>query len=371
MPPDHPHALPCTTDTATPLRLWLQVFGVVLVTVVVLLVWTLLTPPFQGDLTRLGRLSETAFGPTQPTQPIDPALRVSSALHEADVLVIGDSFSRPLLWQSVLVARGLRVATADWQAVGPLCTDLAEVLRTQGFRGRAVVIESVERGLQSVLDAAQTCTHTRPGAFHALRTRQPARDWNAAGAFGLNTRETLFTGLLTAWHTHRARTSEAPELVHRTDGAARVRIQHLPDGCARFSHRLCTRGLFFADDRTAPPFTAATVSRLQQLAARHPGLALTWLVLPNKSSVYLEPERASTAAATLETTRLGPDLFAPFVRDSRQMRDLYSPNDTHLSPEGYRRAGQQAADWLTFTAARCRTAPDSPTHPPATRSACR
>ena len=352
-------------------RLWLRVFGTGVAIVAALLLWTLLTPPFRGDLTRLGRLSETEFGPTQPTRPIDRALRVSSALHEADVLVIGDSFSAPLLWQSALVKRGLKVATANWLTIGPVCADLGAVLRAQGFRGSAVVIESVERGLEGHLNASLACAHMRPGR---LQTHQTARDWDTAGAFGLNTSETLLTGLLTTLHTRSARQSAAEELVHQRDGAGLVRIQRVPDGCQRFSHRLCERGLFFVDDRTAAPFTPASVARMQQLASRHPDLSITWLVLPNKSSIYLQPDRAATVGATLETAGLGPDLFGDFVSLSRQTRDLYSPNDTHTSTEGYRAVGQRVLDWLdarTPTSTRCRTAPDSPTPPPAAKSACR
>lgn len=332
---------PAQHDAA--LRLWLRVFCSVLAAVLALLLWTLLTPPFRGDLTRLGRLSETAFGPTLAQPVVPPALRVSSALQEADVLVIGDSFSVPLRWQSVLVERGLRVATIGWQALGPLCADLGEVLRTQGFTGSAVVVQSVERGLAAHLDAALACAHTRP---QRLQTRHTPRDWDPAGPFGLNTRETLFTGLLTQWHTHRARTSPEEELRHATGGADSVRIQRVPDGCQRFSHRLCERGLFFADDRTSRPFDAALVDKLQRLSHRHADLSITWVVVPNKSSVYLNPRHSPDAAATLEAGGFGPDLFRLLTETSRQQRDLYLPNDTHLSPAGDRLLGERIADWL-------------------------
>lgn len=335
-----------TTPSAKAADTWLCVFGIVLAVVVGLLLWTLLTPPFRGDLTRLGRLSEAAFGPTQATLAIDPALRVSSTLQEADVLVIGDSFSVPLLWQSVLVERSLRVATIGWKALGPLCADLGDVLQAQGFRGSAVVIESVERGLAAHLDAALACARTRPGS---LLMQQAPRDWEPAGPFGLNTRETLFTGLLTNWHTYRARISQAEELLHHTDGADRVRIQRVPDGCLRFSHPLCERGLFFADDRTSSPFASSSVERMQRISRRHADLAITWIVMPNKSTVYLPAESSvstRTAGAAMEAAGLGPDLFAEFAHRIRQTRDLYSPNDTHTSQEGYRLVGEQVYSWL-------------------------
>ncbi|WP_310461007.1 hypothetical protein [Sphaerotilus sp.] len=344
-PADHFATAEAESTAASPsVRLWLRVFGAVVAGVAALLLWTLLTPPFRGDLTRLGRLSETEFGPTQPPRSIERALRVSSALQDADVLVIGDSFSAPLLWQSALVAHGLKVATIDWQVIGPVCADLGSLLRAQGFRGSAVVIESVERGLAGHLDASLACAQQRTGR---LQTRQTARDWDTTGPLGLNTSETLFTGLLTTLHTRHARLSGAEELVHHTDGADRVRIQRVPDGCQRFSHRLCERGLFFADDRTSAPFGPSSVEQMQQLARRQADLSITWLVLPNKSSIYLQADRAATVGGTLETAGLGPDLFGDFVRLSRQTRDLYSPNDTHTSTEGYRTVGQHVHEWLS------------------------
>lgn len=338
-----PDTAPDSAQAASGTRLWLRVFGAGVLVVTTLLLWTLLTPPFRGDLTRLGRLSETAFGPTLASTPIDASLRAGSTLQDADVLVIGDSFSAPLLWQSVLVAQGLKVATANWLSFGPLCADLGTVLRAQGFRGRKVVVESVERGLAGHLEDALACAHTRPGR---IQLQQTAHDWPSAGPLGLNTRETLFTGLLTHWHTRGVQQSRADEIVHRHDGAERVRIQRVPEGCEHFSHRLCAWGLFFADDRTARPFGPAAVDSLTQLARRHADLDISWLVMPNKSSVYLEAGRSATVGAELEARGLGPDLFADFVSRSRRTRDLYSPNDTHTSPDGYRVVGQRVRDWL-------------------------
>lgn len=324
-------------------RLWLQVFGVCFTLVGALLLWTVLTPPFQGDLTRIGRLSETAFGPTAQPAAIDPALRVSSTLEEADVLVIGDSFSAPLRWQAVLVAQGMKVATVHWEALGPVCADLEAMLRSQGFRGKTVVIESVERALDDRLDRSLACA-TRQDP-HPLQTRRVASDRETAGAFGLNTRESLFTGLLTALHTWRALHTDAPEVVNRQGGAEEVRIQRLTEGCQRFSHRACDRGLFFAQDRTAPVFSPAMVDRMQRLSARLPGLSVIWLVVPNKTSIYLQPDRAAHVGDVLTATGLGPDLFGTFARESLRTRDLYSPNDTHTSVEGHRVIGQTLLTW--------------------------
>lgn len=325
-------------------RLWLVVFGACGLIVSGLMIWTLLTPPFQGDLTRLGRLSETDFGPMlAPTVSIEPELRISSALSDADIVVIGDSFSEPLLWQSVLTRQGLKVATIHWRKLGSICSDLGRVLRTQGFQGSDVIIESVERGLQGNLEKSLDCDRMPP---HHFQTEHAARDWSGTGRFNLNTKETLLTGLLTAWHTHRARQSGTAELVNSLGGANMVRIQYVPDGCRLFSHRLCERGLFFADDRTSPPFSATLITQMLRLTERHADLALTWLILPNKSTIYLSPQRAETIGAALPENHLGPDMFARLSALRLNHKDLYSPNDTHTSVEGHIEVGQQVLLWL-------------------------
>lgn len=325
-------------------RRWLAVFGACGLIVTGLMIWTLLTPPFQGDLTRLGRLSETEFGPTLiPTISIGSELRQSSSLPQADIVVIGDSFSEPLLWQSVLTRQGLKVATLHWRELGPLCRDFGDVLRTQGFRGSDIIIESVERGVHDHLTQSLDCERTAPRRY---QTSRPVKDWQGAGRFNLNTRETLLTGLLTAWHTHRARRSNAAELVNSLNGADMVRIQHVPQGCQVFSHRLCERGLFFADDRTAPPFSAAHVTQMRRITDRHADLVLTWLILPNKSTIYLMPERAETLGAALPDHLLGPDMFTRLAALRLQQKDLYSPNDTHTSIEGHLEVGRQVLHWL-------------------------
>jgi hypothetical protein len=325
-------------------RRWLAVFSACGLIVTGLMIWTLLTPPFQGDLTRLGRLSETEFGPTLASAAlIGSELRQSSALPQADIVVIGDSFSEPLLWQSVLTHQGLKVATLHWRELGPLCRDFGAVLRAQGFQGSDIIIESVERGVHAHLAKSIDCEHTPPRQY---QTGRPAKDWQSTGRFNLNTRETLLTGLITTLHTHRARQSDEAELINSLDGAAMVRIQQVPQGCQVFSHRLCRRGLFFADDRTAPPFSATHVAQMQLITGRHSDLAVTWLILPNKSTVYLTPERSETLGAALPEHLLGPDMFARMAALRLEQKDLYSPNDTHTSIAGHLEIGRQVLHWL-------------------------
>ena len=66
---------------------------------------------FTGPLTRMGKIPESLFGWTKEQPAIDPSNLANVSLQEADILVIGDSFSIPHLWQSVLVKNGIKVHT--------------------------------------------------------------------------------------------------------------------------------------------------------------------------------------------------------------------------------------------------------------------
>lgn len=102
------------------------VFGFLLVYAAILLALlpSLHVNVFYGDLTRIGKLPESRFGWLAQQPLIDAASLQSTALTQADVLVIGDSFSDQRLWQSILVRVGWKVHTVSWGEVGDaLCVD--------------------------------------------------------------------------------------------------------------------------------------------------------------------------------------------------------------------------------------------------------
>jgi hypothetical protein len=102
-----------------------------------------------GDLTRLGNFPERYFGWQYPQPSISPDLFKDYSFNEADILVIGDSFSIGRTWQTKLVSEGLKVGTMHWGELKTkseaMPSDLGNALRTSGFKGRYVVIESVGR----------------------------------------------------------------------------------------------------------------------------------------------------------------------------------------------------------------------------------
>jgi hypothetical protein len=260
------------------------------------------------------------------------------------VLVIGDSFSAGLLWQSELVARGWRVTTLNWNAVKGICSDFEPWLRRQGFKGRVVVLQKVERNLPDLVRESHGCRHmASPGHVSARRhVSEPPTKPPAAAA---NWKAPLDLGAKTRWHTWHALHTSADYVIQ---DAGHVRVASIVGGCALFSHEACTRGLFLADDLDLAPVTAEHVVALPGILSSSPGLNVVWAVTPNKSTIYLQHERArsisSTVNVALASPGHGPDLFGLLMDHRDEFKDLYFSNDTHLSNRGYLLMGASIAE---------------------------
>ncbi len=344
----------------------LQAFAGVLVLMLPALFWSWATPAPYADLTRIGRFSEASFG-WRGSQPAVAATSLQAApIERADVLVIGDSFSAPRLWQSVLVETGWQVATWHWNNVDHLCRDLEPWLRRQGFAGHTLVLQVVERHLPALVDKSDGCT-TMPelrGLPGSQSGRQPGNPaglpaGSDAGApsvampltqppgFTINWQARLDTGAVTAWHNWLAERDDTSFVVRAGE---HVRVATVARGCELFSHPLCRRALFLADDLDLPPALPDHVTALPRMAASTATLRVVWVVTPNKSTVYLQPERARQLSSVMRQVVVAPgsgiDLYGAWMDRRHAVRDLYFPGDTHLSTAGYREMGRLVADAL-------------------------
>lgn len=350
------HSSTSSSDRTPPhdpggVRLWLSLFALGFVVVAALLACSIFTRAPYGDLARLGALSEASFGWRDAQPAVDPQQLVSSSIEQADILVVGDSFSveagphprSGLVWQSRLVAAGWRVATLHWDRARPLCPDFHPWLANTGFRGRWVLLESVERALDDRLTAPSPCsTNARPMPS-AFSVGSPGVLPPPAA---LNLGEKLLTGVSTAWNTWRALRTEAPAVFQDPSAADGVRLEPYPTGCQRFSHAACDRALFLLDDEKKPLFDA---KHLPWMAATpHPtqGWSLAWVIVPNKRTFYLHPAAFASLSAALQAQRLGPDVMAALKSQGAESRDIYFPNDTHLSPRGSLLMGDAVVHWL-------------------------
>lgn len=306
-----------------------------------------------GDLTRIGQLDEGDFG-WQMHQPAVPeGLLKSYPLNEADVLVIGDSFSNGLVWQSRLISAGYKPSTLSWRMFKPCSVgaNLGQRIRQAGFRGRYVVIENVEHGFQDRM--SRTCElsdtldgkaynglppQTAPPSDRTLTTlsRDPLGGAWVTNALVNKIRLTYFFNVSTTRY-----------LDFGNAGARVVPI----DGCRLFSNRLCNYGLFYAKDFDKKTFSSLENVFSMNRELRKNNFEPIWLVVPDKATVYLGYGELNVNPYVNVWDNLAghPKLVAPnlgeaFRQQSRLMKDFYKPNDVHLSTTGYLYLGDLMVD---------------------------
>ncbi len=184
-------------------RLWLWIFGIGYAVFVGLLLQTLFTPAPYGDLARIGRISDHDFGWRIDPPRVDPALLRGAPVEQADILVIGDSFSATHRWQSQLAKAGYSVATTYWQDIDEtLCDDFDHWLEAGGFRGKLVIIESVERIVDFRLERSRACRQMKKPLVAKPEVPSPPLDH--VPGFALNWEGQLYAGFLTQRCTRAA-----------------------------------------------------------------------------------------------------------------------------------------------------------------------
>lgn len=293
---------------------------------------------FQGDLTRIAMLPESQFGWRKPQPAIDPKLMQQSSMQEADVLVIGDSFSDSRVWQTVLTQRGLKVRTEHWDSMRAICTDFMPWLRAQGFRGQFVVLQIIERNIPEGLEKSVACqhmeTHTnvsadRPRSPPVILFNPEHNDRSGRISVGLQTALNF---------QNYKRLSGAPEFKFAAlpNGAKVARVKN---GCELFSHRRCDDALFLGEDK-AEEVEGSVLSNIEKLNARLDGIMPIWAFVPNKSTAYLYPDKQFWKEAE---RRFGTPNLLHMTQQSIQKKtiDLYPANNTHFSTTGYLLMGEE------------------------------
>lgn len=288
---------------------------------------------FEGDLTRMAKLPESDFGWTREQPAIDEKWMHSASWEEADVLAIGDSFTTSLVWQTVLAQRGLRVHTESWANIYSLCADLGGWIRSKGFKGRHVIIESAEKYLSGRLEQSAACRNMSyhplaAQAAHAPPTR-PERGSDYSGSMSV--------GIQTALNQRRYRQLSEQSAFARQDGWGEVNLVRLADGCLWFSHPRCQDVLFYQKDRVED-MGESVLGNMAEINTRLAGFEVVWMVIPDKASVYLPGNKKFWDEA--ERRFHAPNLLRMLQQARDKNMDLYFANNTHVSPRGYLLLGE-------------------------------
>jgi hypothetical protein len=291
---------------------------------------------YQGDLTRIGKWSEADFMGKHLQPSIPNNLLISNPINESDVLVIGDSFSERLQWQSVYQQRGLKITTLLWSDVDYLCEDFTKNIEAAGFQGKKIILESIERVAVRQINKSIRCAKGKnltsnpqiKGYSKAPPTFNNLQAINLSGQF--------IAGLQTIFHTFTLRWIPNYPSIHNYNSKS-THIYPLENGCQVFSHQRCNYGLFFYEDYLQDDLDESTIEQIKLLNQRinaSKKYEITWVIIPNKSSIY-QQTTSEKFWRILEKYHLGPDTYNYLKYQSTKVIDLYQPNDTHFSNIGY------------------------------------
>ena len=286
---------------------------------------------FEGNLTRMAKLPESYFGWTRPQPAIDPALMKSAGWQDADVLAIGDSFTYAQVWQTVFQQRGVHVRSETWESVFNICGDFSDWVRSTGFKGKYIVIESTEKYFEDRIARSMQCRHME---YHTLppqlATRPPATlpDRHSADYSGR-----LSVGIETELNARKYDRLSAKPGFKGWDDLGEVRMVRMDDGCELFSHTRCRDVLFYAKDRVQD-MGQNILDGMAAIDARLKNYSVVWVIIPDKSTVYLHPDKGFWDVAKRKFN--SPDLLEIFRQEVRNKTiDLYPGNNDHLSTTGY------------------------------------
>lgn len=293
-----------------------------------------------GDLTRLGSFSERDFGWREPQPEIDKTQLKNYAINEADILVIGDSFSISRVWQTQLVKQGLKVCTLTWSEVktsDAIASNLGQLLRQSGFKGKYLIIENVERVFQRRMKAMLTIEQPIVKKEIAIDSAFQLYPFSIRERMTLNKLNGADWGTKTLYNKIKLLLDVSEK--HLKSGMVQA-IKF--NGCEFFSHRLCQYMLFIASDFTKEPFDFVNNVRIINTNLQSVGIQTLWIIVPDKATVYLGYGNRMTQPYhnIWQTFKQQPDIIAPniaeaFIKESRKIKDFYLPDDTHLSSKGY------------------------------------
>ncbi len=303
--------------------------------------------PISGDLTRIGHWTERDYGWNQP-QP-EAHVRANDALRVSpQVLVLGDSYSHPNIWQSYLAeSRNLEILSFQYQDVGCVDNWLKWVIESHYANVNTVVVQVVERSFVPLFRNIYTCANRAPKPFEVTG--------NQIKTIRSHTNLTMDAGYLIPTAINTIRMAWADDRISISSGG----VVNAPLATGNlFSNYKSNRLLYYEEDESKlgwskKDMTAAVVNlkRIQDDLAKK-GLRLVVVVVPDKYSVYRQylaneaiKEGYPNVFEQLKTAGVNNiNLLTYFQQAVRETVDLYLPNDTHLSTQGYKLMALKVAD---------------------------
>lgn len=336
------------------MRRYLVIFFTPVLLIVILMAFmSIISGPVSGDLTRIGRWAERDFGWNAP-QPVIKTNYNGKSVINPDIVVLGDSFSRRNLWQSVLSAKQNK-STLSFHYLQVNCpSNWIQYSLNESPSAKVVIIETLERAFLDVFRDLHACRKKPPIPFESLpmETSATRADWPPMFSISYALRTTINTLKMNSNIGIPVRGSQ-------------VVNAPIKNNCANFSSRRNDRLLYLADnedklrwDRDELNRAISNVAKVQKMFAEH-GKKFILIVIPDKLSVYQdcllndshleERKRVDVTNLLINSGVNTPDLLRPFKENIRKIVDLYLPDDGHLSESGYILLANELEKFITHS----------------------
>jgi hypothetical protein len=308
-----------------------------------------------GRLTRIGYLSENNFG-WNGSRSAQQILK-SPPDEDIHVVVVGDSFSNPNIWQSRLHAKtGFNVASMNCNnvQVNPKC--FLKDIKNRYPKVKVLVLQTVERfSVNRMISLAESkqeqCLSTAQFANGIVRT-EPGVTSRDRRIFG------PITDIIYLFRTflNEFRLNSKDSFI--TNGVYVSNLERKDLFTSKRSDKL----LYVRDDvKLKEGWSEKTVSRAFQAfshfskSTRDHSIHPVLFVIPDKLSAYspyLIKNKSTTIPRPIFWQRLieNGNHINPLSKLSgyvHREKDIYEPNDSHLSPRGYQLIADALADYLS------------------------
>ena len=311
-------------------------------------------PPV-GGISRRGAWPERDYIWQQQPEGI-AVMENSAAIHDPAVVVIGDSFSLPNAWQSVVSSQtGLKIKTYNYLNNHDCFLSWVDRL-VAGLEGKAqdgnrlVVIESIEHQFMQRFREPEHCA--ADSLFQVRKVNQGIWNFSRDSVHRQIDLARQFQTILHIAQVHFWPKQNSGEWVIN----APLKRGDL------FSNIRSDRLLYIDLDEARLQWTQADIAQaanvLKQVQSKleAAGFRFTMLIVPDKLHVYeqellnrLPAHPASDLARSLRQAGVNSvGVLAPLKNGIYQARDLYMPNDDHLGPQGHRVVAQALIDSGVF-----------------------
>lgn len=293
----------------------------------------------RGDLVRIGKFSENQFSYLSPEYSLP-----TRAVKISDIVVLGDSFSRPHIWQaqasSILKED---ITTYDYHDVG--CpANFFDWVKNE-LKPKVLVIQVVERMFPQFPES-RTCPSTIP----KIRPHQVPDNFKANPSFQRLFQQDLFFNI-----------SAVRNSISLKDNKSFTSSKVINSPLKRldlFSNPKSNRILYLKDDLNKFEWSQEEIDTSingllkikNQLKAE--GIQLMLVVIPDKLSIYEDdllegPQQERSIHERVFQEKLSPLNFkSAFKKYRLEQKNLYAPNDSHLSVEGYQYLGTRIAEQI-------------------------